>query len=149
MGLLSLLPVSCLLAQDSQPVSLRPLEKLRIARGERAEVRLVVEIKPGYHINNHAPMEAHLIPLRLSWETRPFRILEVQYPKPSLEKYEFAEKPLSVFSGPVTIVTRLEAPPEAPRGPGILLGTLRYQACTDKLCLPPRTLQVRLPYEIR
>jgi hypothetical protein len=138
-----------LLAQDSQPVSLRPLEKLRIARGERAEIRLVVEIKAGYHINSHAPMEAHLIPLRLSWETRPFRILEVQYPKPSLEKYDFAEKPLSVFSGPVTIVTRLEAPPEAPRGPGILLGTLRYQACTDKLCLPPRTLQVRLPYEIR
>ncbi|MGB9605678.1 MAG: protein-disulfide reductase DsbD domain-containing protein, partial [Bryobacteraceae bacterium] len=125
-----------------------PLAKLRIARGQRAEVAVTVDIKPGCHVNSHLPGEDSLIPLRLSWESKPFRVLELSYPKPSLQKYEFSEKPLSVFSGTITIQTRLEAPPDAPRGPGILLGSLRYQACTDKLCFPPRTVQVRLPYEI-
>jgi len=118
-------------------------------RGGQAEVKLEVRLRPGYHVNSHAPAEDYLIPLRLSWEPRPFQILEVNYPKPALEKYQFADKPLSVFSGAFTILTRLKAPENAPRGPGVLLGKLRYQACTDRLCLPPKTLEVRLSYEIR
>ncbi len=113
------------------------------------EARLSVELRPGYHVNSHAPAEDYLVPLRLSWEPKPFQILEVIYPKPQLQSYEFAEKPLSVFTGSFEIVTRLKTPRDAPRGPGILLGKLRYQACTEKLCLSPRTVEVRLPYEIR
>jgi len=130
-------------------LSAAPPGRVALVRGGQAEVKLEVRLRPGYHVNSHAPAEDYLIPLRLSWEPRPFQILEVNYPKPALEKYQFADKPLSVFSGAFTILTRLKAPENAPRGPGVLLGKLRYQACTDRLCLPPKTLEVRLSYEIR
>lgn len=136
-------------AQDSQVLSVEPPAKIVAARGGQTEARLSVQLKPGYHVNSHTPAEDYLIPLRLSWETKPFEILEIRYPKPSLQASRFSEKPLSVFSGAFQILTRLKVPENAPRGPGILLGKLRYQACTDKLCLPPKTVEVRLPYEIR
>lgn len=149
MALFSLLLLPWLPAQDNQPLSVQPPGKLRIGRGERASFRVRLELKPGYHVNSHVPTEASFVPLRLTWEKKPFRVLDVRYPKPSLEKYAFSERPLSVLSGAFEIMTVLEAPPDAPRGPGILLGRLRYQACTSTLCLPPRTVEVRVPYDIR
>lgn len=148
-ALCSLLLLPWLPAQDNQPLKAQPTGKLRIARGERAQIGLRVELKPGYHVNSHLPTEATFVPLRLTWETKPFRVVEVRYPPPSFEKYAFSERPLSVLTGAFEIATVLEAPRDAPRGPGILLGRLRYQACTATVCLPPRTLEVRLPYEIR
>lgn len=136
-------------AQDSQVLTVAPPPRLVIARGHTAEVKLAVELKPGYHVNSHAPAEDYLIPLALSWEAKPFQILEIVYPKPQALRSAFAGKPMSVFTGTFSLVTRLRAPAEAPRGPGILLGKLRYQACTEKLCLPPKTVPVRLAYEIR
>ncbi len=109
----------------------------------------MVELKHGYHVNSHVPTEPTFVPLRLRWEKQPFRVIQIRYPKPSLENYAFSPRPLSVLSGAFEITTVLEAPADAPRGPGILLGWLRYQACTATLCLPPRTVPVRLPYEIR
>jgi hypothetical protein len=36
----------------------------------------------------------------------------------------------------------------APVGPGTVGGKLRYQACNDRMCLPPKTLDVDLPVDI-
>ena len=39
-------------------------------------------------------------------------------------------------------------PASAPAGLGAVNGKLRYQACTDKMCLPPKTVDVRLVYTL-
>jgi len=44
----------------------------------------------------------YLIPLRLQWEPGALAAVEVVFPKPEMQKYEFSEKPLSVFSGDST-----------------------------------------------
>lgn len=90
-----------------------------------------------------------MIPLRLTWDAAPLQVGEVIYPKPVQEQYQFAAKPLSVFTGDFEILTRMKVPPAAAPGLGILSGRLRYQACNDKLCLPPKTIDVRVSYEIR
>jgi hypothetical protein len=33
-------------------------------------------------------------------------------------------------------------------GPAVLTGKLRYQACNDRTCLIPKTIEVTLPIEI-
>lgn len=139
----------CLRAQSSSILAVAPPPKITLQRNTTGETRLAVQLQRGYHVNSHTPSEDYLIPLRLTWESRPFEILEVVYPRPKLEKYDFSAQPISVFSGDFEILTRLRTPGGAPRGPGILLGKLRYQACTSNLCLPPKTVEVRLPYEIR
>ena len=75
--------------------------------------------------------------------------VEVVYPKPEEKNYPFSSKPVSVFTGAFEVVTRFKVDGRAPAGPGVLVGKLRYQACSDDTCYRPATLEIRLPYEIR
>jgi thiol:disulfide interchange protein DsbD len=111
--------------------------------------KVSARLRSGFHVNSNKPNEEYLIPLRLTWEAAPLQVVEVVYPKPRLENYSFSRKPVSVFTGDFDIVTRFKVPAMAPLGPGVLSGKLRYQACTDSMCFPPRIVQVRLPIRIQ
>jgi hypothetical protein len=126
-----------------------PPQKVAGPRGGAIEAKISVQIRNGYHVNSHTPNDEYLIPLRLTWNAAPLVAGTITYPKPQLEKYEFSEKPLSVFSGDFDIRTRFQVPASAPVGPNVIVGKLRYQACSAKACLPPKTVEVRLPMEIR
>jgi thiol:disulfide interchange protein DsbD len=65
-----------------------------------------------------------------------------------MEKYSFSEKPLSVFNGDFQIVTHFKAVANAAPGPATMTGKLRYQACNNTMCLPPKTLDIALQVEI-
>jgi hypothetical protein len=54
-----------------------------------------------------------------------------------------------VFTGNFEIATKFKVPVDAVSGPAILLGKLRYQACNSSMCFPPKTVEVKLPVEIR
>jgi hypothetical protein len=146
--MLATLPATLSLAQTN-PLSVDPPAKLSVRRGEMVSFRLPVKMAPGYHVNSNTPAEDYLIPLRLTWDAQPLQVEGVAFPKPVMEKYAFAEKPLSVFTSDFVIETRFLAPASAQPGLAMALGKLRYQACTEKLCLPPKTIEVRLPVEIR
>lgn len=126
-----------------------PGEKLRVKRGDTAVAKVKVQLRAGYHVNSNTPSDDYLIPLKLSWKPDPLQVDEVVYPKPQLEKYAFSDKPLSVFSGEFELATKFKVPANAPNGPAILEGKLRYQACNDRMCLPPRTVEVPLTVEIQ
>lgn len=109
-----------------------------------------MHLESGYHVNSNTPTEEYLIPLRLTWEAgAPLKPVEVVYPKPQMEKYDYSSKPISVFTGDFQIVTRFKGEANAPGGPGVLAGKLRYQACSHDTCYPPKTVEVRLPYDIQ
>jgi len=95
------------------------------------------------------PADEFLIPLRLTWAKEPLDVEQVIFPKPQLEKYDFSANPVSVFSGSFEIVTRFKAPLSAKPGMAILTGKLRYQACNNKECLAPRTLDVRATADLQ
>jgi len=107
-----------------------------------------VVLRSGYHVNSDRPGDEYLVPLRLTWNAAPLEVAGVKYPEPEIRRYPFAEKPLPVFTGSFEIRTRFRAPDSAPRGPRTITGKLRYQACTEKLCLPPKTVSISLPVEI-
>jgi hypothetical protein len=46
----------------------------------------------------------------------------VEFPKPVIEKSDFSEKPLSVFTGNFEIVTKFKRAPGAVPGPALLTG---------------------------
>jgi hypothetical protein len=119
-----------------------------VKRDGAAVAKLNVHVRSGYHVNSNTPAEEYLIPLRLRWETGALTAVETVFPKPEMQKYEFAEKPLSVFTGDFEITTRFKAAAGAPAGPGVMAGKLRYQACSNNTCYRPATVEIRLPYEI-
>ena len=137
-------------AQGNQYLIATAPQKLVARRGASVETHIAVSVEPNFHVNSHTPSDSYLIPLSLKWT--PGGALEpdgVLFPKPRMEKYEFSDKPLSVYTGDFELVARFKVPSSAPQGPGIMVGKLRYQACNNNSCFPPKTAEVRLSYTIR
>lgn len=131
-------------------LSVQEPAKLVVKRTENPSQTLKLAMKPGYHTNSNKPTEAYLIPLKLTWEAAgPLEVLEIVYPPAKLEKYEFNEKPISVYGGEFEIVTKFKRAANPALGPGFLTGKLRYQACNNKECLPPKTIEIKLPLLIQ
>ena len=149
MALLLLLLPPSLPAQSSfggsGHVTLETPAPLRIKAGEKAPLALRFRLLAGHHTNSNKPSDEFLIPLKLTWDAaslKPLEVAGIDYPPGKLETYSFSEKPLSVYSGEFAVTTRIKAPAEAPKGQHKLSGKLRYQACNDTMCFPPRTLAV-------
>jgi hypothetical protein len=129
-------------------LTITPPQKVTAKRGAKLEVKTLAALTSGYHVNSNTPSESYLIPLRLSWEPGVLEAVEVIFPKPQMEKYDFSAVPLSVFSGNFELTTRFKVPATAATGPGMALGKLRYQACNNNSCLPPKTVEIKLPVVI-
>ena len=129
-------------------LSVAPPEKMTAKAGATAQAKLSVQLRSGYHVNSNTPSDEYLIPLRLTWSAGPLETVEVVFPKPQMEKYSFSEKPLSVYTGDFELLTRFKVAASAAPGPLTLTGKLRYQACNDRMCLPPKTVDVSLPVEV-
>src|SRR5579864_8407519 len=144
-----LLFLPCLFAQSSAILTVAPPQKVVAKRSTGATAKIAVSLGPGYHANSNAPHEAYLIPLRLTWTAAPLEVETVIYPKAHDEKYQISEQPLSVVTGTFEISTRFKAPTDATVGLVVLAGKLRYQACNNTMCFPPKTVEVKLPVEIQ
>jgi thiol:disulfide interchange protein DsbD len=123
-------------------------EKVTAKAGSLVQAKMSVQLRPGYHLNSNMPLDTYLIPLKLTWAAGPLQAAEVVYPKPQMEKYSFSPDPISVFSGECDILTKFKVSSTAPSGPTAITGKLRYQACTDRMCLPPKNVDVALQVDI-
>jgi len=120
-------------------VSLEP-----VPRGKDFEVAVVVDINEAYHMNSHKPSDAYLIPTTLTPKLPDgITLVDTIYPPGHDKKFSFADKPLNVYAGKVTLKLKLSATDKAPMGETAIPITLRYQACNSSACLPP----VKIPVE--
>jgi thiol:disulfide interchange protein DsbD len=136
-------------APGNAVLSIATSPRLTIQRGATAEYSLKAELQPGFHVNSNMPGDDYLIPIRLTWNKDPLEAEQVTYPKPQMEKLSFSPNPISVYTGTFEIATRFKAPPSAMPGMAFMNGKLRYQACNNKECLPPRTVDVRVTLDIQ
>jgi hypothetical protein len=137
-------------AQTNQPnvLTYTPPKTVTAKAGGTVDAALLLKLDPAYHVNSNTPSDPYLIPLRLTWSPGPFETVEVLFPPPRTEKFGFSQTPLSVFTGEFSIITRFKVASAANLGPGAVTGKLRYQACNDRTCLTPKTIDVTLPIEI-
>jgi thioredoxin:protein disulfide reductase len=101
-----------------------------------------VTIAPGWHINAHEPRDEFLIPTTLELSPPQGQSAgAVSWPAPVERTLAFSpNKALLLYEGTV----KLSAPLTGAAGPGgaPLRARLRFQACDDTTCLPPRTLEL-------
>ena len=139
----------CFAQGNVNPLSIGgPPERIMVKAGSTTEVRLFAQMLSGYHANSNTPSDDYLIPMRLTWSAGPVEVAEVVYPTPHMEKYSFSDKPLSVFTGDFELLTKFKVAASASPGQTVLTGKLRYQSCTDRMCLPPKTVEVTVPVNI-
>ena len=114
-------------------------DTVQVAAGRPEEVELRFRVEPGFHINSHKPKDELLIPTVLRFDSGTARADEEQYPAGTSYRLPVgAGEDLDVYQGEFRVSLRVVAP----RGASTLKGVLRYQACDNAACFPPRTLPV-------
>jgi hypothetical protein len=115
-----------------------------VARGMSFQVAVVLKIRPGFHVNAREVSADYLIPTDLKTEVPAgFKLSDVIYPKGTLQTFAFSKnKPLNVYTGTVVVRVPLGVLPSASLGAQHLAMKLRYQACSNEICLPPVTKDV-------
>ena len=112
-----------------------------VARGSSFQIAVVMKIRPGFHVNAREKSEDYLIATDLKAALPAgFTSGEVSYPKGKLEKFAFSKIPLNVYQDTVILRMPVTALASAPLGEQHIPLKLRYQACSNELCLPPVTL---------
>ena len=121
-----------------------------VARGGSFQLAVVLKIRPGFHINARKPSAEYLIPtdLRANLPAGFKPAGEVSYPKGELRTFAFSKTPLNVYEDKVVLHLPLTALPDAPLGAQHIPLKLRYQACSNEICLPPVTLDVDAPVTV-
>ena len=86
-----------------------------------------------WHINSARPLDEFAIPTALTIDGAP---ADAQYPQHQMKAFGFSGgKPLAVYEGTIAIPFTAKVKP----GAATLQAALKYQACNDNVCLPPKT----------
>jgi hypothetical protein len=136
---------------DAAPkVTVEPAGPITVKAGQRAPLQLTFHVKPGFHINSHQPTEPELIPTELKfYPPEDLVVAKIQYPPGVLTSFPFdPSTKLSVYSGDVTIKGIILRQANATAGTYTVHGELRYQACDNNSCYPPKKLPVQFDVKI-
>jgi thiol:disulfide interchange protein len=129
-------------AQD-KVVTLSPKVSVTTARpGDRVRLALVVIIPDGLHVQSDKPRDPTLKGA-LTWidPASGVDVHEVVFPEPRDLPLEGYKEPLAVFEHEAVIGVDVALPPTAPAGEFRIPARFRYQACDDRVCFRPRTLE--------
>jgi len=113
-------------------------EQVTLRAGKATTIALHFRIAPGLHINSHTPSEEELIPTTLSIpDASGLRLEGAVYPPGTDFALPLDPKTrLSVYTGEFTIKARVVAD----AGSHLVEARLRYQACDNNACMPPKTI---------
>ena len=112
--------------------------------GTTARVGLDVVLDPGYHVNSEAPLDDLLIPTVLRLDPpEGFTLEGVAFPEAILLDQVGVDEPLAVFEEEFTIGAALRVDASLAPGDYTVPGTLRYQACNDRMCFNPTNAPVQ------
>lgn len=115
-------------------------EQVTVAAGKPSPVSLHFRVAPGLHINSHAPSDDSYIPTAFSIPAGAgVRLDAASYPPGAVISLTIDPKTkLSVYSGEFVVQARIVSTP----GNHLVEGKLRYQACDNNECMPPKTITV-------
>jgi DsbC/DsbD-like thiol-disulfide interchange protein len=117
-------------------------EQQSVAAGKQAVLELHFRVLDGFHVNSHTPKSELLIPTQVTLQPATgVKMTTIQYPAGT--SYSLAADPtekLDVYTGPFTV----KLPVVAEAGEHTVEGTLRYQACDQAACYPPKNLPVQV-----
>jgi hypothetical protein len=142
-----------LLGQGSsaiQRVTADPLSSVVVHKGSSTPVQFTFHVKPGFHINSNKPSTPELIPTVLSFSLPEDLVIgRMRYPAGALISFPFdPTQKLSVYSGDFVVKGLLISQPKATPGPYTVHAELRYQACDNNACYPPKRLPLTFNVKI-
>ena len=120
-----------------------------VARGGATRGQVVLNIPGGLHVNSSRPASEYAIPTVVTVRGSGVRVSRVTYPRGTNRKFQFSENLINVYEGRVNFPFTVTVPAGF-KGNAVRVNVaVRYQACTDEVCYPPRTKNVVLTARVR
>lgn len=94
-----------------------------------------IHIANGWHINANKVLQKSLIATQLDSNN----LKTIHYPQEKLINLGFSQDKLAVYDGKITLNFSL-------KHKEFTIAVLSFQACSDKICLPPKTLSLPLTF---
>jgi hypothetical protein len=125
-------------------VTLAPIDLVTVTRGQGAAVSLHFRVAPGFHINSNTPKSEFLIPTALKMDApTDIALTRTSYPVGKDMTFPFApDEPLNVYTGDFTVSMTVRPLHTVQPGKYAIHGDLKYQACDNAACYPPKHLPV-------
>lgn len=131
-------------------VTMTPAPTFTVPRGKPTKVTLEFHVAPGFHINSHKPNSQLLIPTTLKLDP-PTDIVAERITYPPGKDFTFAFDPtekLNVYTGSFAVSALVRPLSTVAASPYTVRGSLKYQACDDRACYPPKQLPVEFEIKV-
>jgi hypothetical protein len=144
------IPTSAQTLGKAPSLSMVPVALVTAQRAKQTMVNLNFRIPAGYHINSNTPKSEFLIPTALKMDLPTDIVLgKIEYPPGEDASFPFSpDEKLSVYSGDFTIAIAVHPLHSVVPGKYEMRGALRYQACDNAACYPPKNLPVNFEVKV-
>ena len=136
-------------APTTPTVTVAPIAPVTIERGKAGTFSVDVRIAAGFHINSNKPKDEYLIPTTLKMDPPSDVVITlIKYPQGEDLAFPFSpDQKINVYSGDITIHGVIKAMSTSGTGTYRVHGALKYQACDNAACYPPKS--VPLQFEVK
>jgi hypothetical protein len=131
-------------------VTIAPVPLVSAPRTEQTIVNLNFRVARGFHINSNTPKSEFLIPTALKMDLPTDIVLgKINYPVGEDLSFPFSpDEKLNVYTGDFTIAVTVHPLHSVTPGKYVMHGVLRYQACDNAQCFPPKTVPVSFDVKV-
>jgi hypothetical protein len=120
-----------------------------VSRGSSTKGRITLSIPGGLHVNSSRPNSQYAIPTNVTVSAVGAKVGAVTYPRGQNRKFQFSEDTLNVYEGTVSFSFNLTVPASFKGNVVKVRAVVRYQACTDEVCYPPKTKEITLTAQVK
>jgi hypothetical protein len=131
-------------------VTMVPVGVVTAPRAVQTMVNLDFRVPRGYHVNSNTPKSEFLIPTALKMDVPTDIVLgRIEYPAGQDLAFPFSpDEKLNVYTGDFTIAVAVHPLQSVVLGKYVMHGVLRYQACDNAACYPPKTVPVSFEVKV-
>ena len=120
-----------------------------VTRGKASRVTVVLSMPAGLHANSNRPGSEYAIPTTVRASASGVKIGPISYPRGRNRKFEFSANTINVYDGRTSFSFNVTVPASYRAGSVRVNVTVRYQACTNEVCYPPKSKKVTFTARIK
>lgn len=134
---------------NAQAVSVTgSLAKKTVSRGSTSKATLVLSIPSGLHVNSSRPASEYAIPTTVRVSGSGLKAGGLTYPRGRNRKFQFSENLINVYEGRVSFPFTVTVPANFKGSTIRVNATVRYQACTEEVCYPPKSKTITMTAKV-
>lgn len=118
-------------------------------RGVQTRGTVVLAIPAELHVNSNKPKSEYAIPTTVRITGAGVTVGAITFPRGTNRKFQFSENLINVYEGTVFFPFTVTVPRNYKGNSLTVKAVVRYQACTDQVCYPPKSKTVDITARVR